>query len=260
MKDSPMQRRKFIQICAVGAAAGTGCGASFNACADAKTPSVAGDVAPAKKTGVVIKPKNYARVKLVDLEGRAIKAKSLKANHNYVFNYPFESTPCFLLNLGREIKGSTELVTEKGESYIWPGGVGSKKSVVAYSAICAHKLAYPSSQVSFISYRDKPSPLSPKGNVIGCCADKSAYDPFSGAKVLGGPAPQPLATILLEHDPKTDEIYVVGTFGGEKFDEFFKKYEFKLSLEPGGDRAKEQVTTTAVLRDLSAHSAQTAQC
>jgi Rieske Fe-S protein len=151
-------------------------------------------------------------------------------------------------------------VTERGESYVWPGGVGPKKNLVAYSAICAHKLAYPSSQVSFISFRDKPSPLSPTGNVIGCCADKSAYDPFNGAKVLGGPAPQPLATILLEHDAKTDEIYVTGTFGGEKFDEFFQKYAFKLSLEKGGSRAQEKVAVNTVLRDLAAHSAQTAQC
>jgi Rieske Fe-S protein len=251
-----MERRKFIEIVAL---TGT-CGATCGAHADPKTPSVAGNAAPAKKTGVIAKPKSYSRVKLVDQDGKAIKAKSLKSNHNYVFNYPFESTPCFLLSLDKEVKGQNELVTERGESYQWPGGVGPKKNLVAYSAICAHKLAYPSSQVSFISFRDKPSPLSPTGNVIGCCADKSAYDPFNGAKVLGGPAPQPLATILLEHDAKTDEIYAIGTFGGEKFDEFFQKYAFKLSLEKGGSRAQEKVTINTILRDLSAHSAQTAQC
>jgi hypothetical protein len=78
--------------------------------------------------------------------------------------------------------------------------------------------------------------------------------------VLGGPAPQPLAAILLEHDPKTDTIYATGTVGGEKFDEFFTKYQFKLSLEPGGVKARERVATSVVLRDLSAHSTQTAQC
>jgi Rieske Fe-S protein len=208
----------------------------------------------------VLKAKNYARVKLVDQDGRAIKAASLKVNHNYVFNYPFESTPCFLLSLDKEARGHPDLVTERGESYVSPSGVGPRKNLVAYSAICAHKLAYPSSQVSFISFRDKPSALSPTGKVIGCCADKSAYDPFAGARVLGGPAPQPLAAILLEHDPKTDALFVTGTVGGEKFDEFFTKYEFKLSLERGGSRAKEPVSVTAVLRDLSAHSTQTAQC
>lgn len=255
-----MERRDFIKICAVSGTCASTCAASSSAHADPKTPSVAGNAPPAKKTGVVLKPKAYARAKLVDRDGRAIKAASLKLNHNYVFNYPFESTPCFLLSLDKEAKGHADLLTERGESYSSPSGVGPRKNLVAYSAICAHKLAYPSSQVSFISFRDRASSLSPTGKVIGCCADKSAYDPFAGAKVLGGPAPQPLAAILLEHDPKTDEITVTGTVGGEKFDEFFAKYEFKLSLEPGGSKAKERVATNAVLRDLSAHSTQTAQC
>ena len=259
-----MERRDFVKICAVGGSGVANCALSFPAHADPKTPSFAGNALTAKKTGVVLKAKTYARAKLVDQDGRAIKAASLKRNHNYIFNYPFESTPCFLLSLDKEVKSQIELVTElvtaRGESYVWPGGVGPRKNLVAYSAICAHKLAYPSSQVSFISFRDKPSPLSSTGKVIGCCADKSAYDPFAGAKVLGGPAPQPLAAILLEHDAKTDEIFATGTIGGEKFEEFFAKYEFKLSLERGGSKAKEPVTVSAVLRDLSAHSTQTAQC
>ena len=255
-----MERRVFIELCAVGAA---GCsGALDTAHANTKDKSATGNVAaaPVKKSGVTLSAKKYAKVKLVDRDGRAILAKSLKPNHNYVFNYPFEATPCFLLNLDRALTGKSELLTEKGDAYHWAGGVGAKKSIVAYSAICAHKLAYPSPQVSFISFRDKPSPLSANGKVIGCCADKSVYDPFNGANVLSGPAPQPLATILLEHDAKTDELYAVGTFGGEKFDAFFAKYEFKLSLETGGKRAKEPVSKTTVLRELSAHSAQTAAC
>ena len=76
---------------------------------------------------------------------------------------------------------------------------------------------------------------------------------------MSGPAPQPLAAILLEHDAKTDELYAVGTFGGEKFNEFFQKYDFKLSMEMGA-KAKELVTSTASLTDLAAYSTQTAQC
>jgi arsenite oxidase small subunit len=263
-----VERRKFIAICAVsGASAAGACAGSACAQAQTQTPA-AGDrvrsnapTPPApKRSGQTLKAQRYERVKLVDADGKAIRAKSLKVNHNYVFNYPFESTPCFLLNLDRAMKERVELLNEKGDAYTWNGGVGAKKSIVAYSAICAHKLAYPSSQVSFISFRDQPSGISATGKVIGCCADKSAYDPFNGAKVLSGPAPQPLATILLEHDAKTDELFVIGTYGGEMFDAFFKKYEFKLSLEKGGSRAKERVTKTAVLRDLSAHSAQTAAC
>lgn len=258
-----MERRQFIKICAVSTSAATGC-AVADACAQAsvseRIQANAPTPAPPKRSGRTLKPQRYARVKLVDADGKAIRAKALKVNHNYVFNYPYESTPCFLLNLDRAVNERIELLNNAGDAYVWEGGVGAKRSIVAYSAICAHKLAYPSSQVSFISFRDKPSGISGTGKVIGCCADKSVYDPFSGAKVVSGPAPQPLASILLEHDAKTDELYVVGTSGGEMFDAFFKKYEFKLSLEKGGARAKERVTTTAVLRDLSAHSAQTAAC
>ena len=230
-------RRKFIQICVAGA-----------------TPCAALAAAPPSS-------KQYHRVKLVDVSGKAIKAKSLKAHHNYVFNYPYASTPCFLLNLEKSLPDHVNLKTASGGVYDWPGGVGAGKSIVAYSAICAHKLAYPTSQVSFISYRPQPSKINARGQVISCCADKSVYDPFLGAKVMSGPAPQPLAAILLEHDAKTDELYAVGTVGTEKFNEFFEKYDFKLAMEMGGGaNAKEIVTVSARLTDLAAVSTQTAQC
>ena len=239
-------RRKFIEICVASAAPCT---------ALAATPATS--TPPA--TSVPLTSRSYNRVKLVDADGKTIKAKSLKAHHNYVFSYPYASTPCFLLNLDKPLPDKVNLKTDSGGTYDWPGGVGTTKSIVAYSAICAHKLAYPTSQVSFISYRPKPSKITARGQVISCCADKSVYDPFVGAKVLSGPAPQPLAAILLEHDAKTDELYAIGTFGGEKFNEFFQKYDFKLSMEMGA-KAKEVVTDTARLTDLAAYSTQTALC
>ncbi len=234
-------RRKFIEICVAGAA-----------------PCVA-SAAATDATPTPLKSVLYKRVQLVDADGRAVKAKSLKAHHNYVFNYPYASTPCFLLNLDKQLTDKSSLKTANGGTYDWPGGVGAAKSIVAYSAICAHKMAYPTSQVSFISYRAAPSMASARGQVISCCADKSVYDPFLGAKVLSGPAPQPLAAILLEHDAKTDALYAVGTFGGEKFNEFFQKYDFKLKLEMG-PKARDLLTTSTRLSDLAAYSTQTAQC
>ncbi len=236
----PFERRDFLGVCSAAAACTT------------VRAGAALATAPAAR--------QYARVKLTDAGGKSVKLKSLKTNYNYVFNYPYASTPCFLLNLDAPMPDKVGLKTESGLSYDWPGGVGEKKTLVAYSAICAHKLAYPSPQVSFIGFRASPSPANARGKVITCCADKSVYDPYAGAKVISGPAPQPLAAILLEHDAKTDEIYAVGTFGGEKFNDFFAKYEFKLTLEMGGNRVKEEVTGTAVLKDLANYSAQTAQC
>lgn len=243
-----MKRRHFIEICVVATAGPAGCAA-----AAAQGPAAAGQDQPAAVE------RRYERVKLVDKDGKAIKARSLKTNHNYVFNYPYASTPCFLLNLDSAPSAKVALRTEAGSSYDWPGGVGSGKSIVAYSAICAHKLAYPTRQVSFIGYRASASGVSPRGKVIACCADKSVYDPAAGAKVLSGPAPQPLAAILLEHDQKTDELFAVGTFGGEKFDAFFQKYDFKLAMEHG-DKARNRVAGSTQVMDLAGYSQQTAQC
>lgn len=240
------KRRKFIKICVVGA---TPC----TALAAAPAPAVTADSA------APLTSRKYNRVKLVDGEGKAIKARSLKAHHNYVFNYPYASTPCFLLNLDKALAEKVSLKSDTAGTYDWPGGVGAAKSIVAYSAICAHKLAYPTSQISFISYRVKPSNANARSQVITCCADKSVYDPFLGAKVISGPATQPLASILLEHDANTDELYAVDIFGGEKFNEFFQKYDFKLSMEMGA-KAKEIVTVSTKLSDLAAYSNQTAQC
>jgi hypothetical protein len=54
-----------------------------------------------------------------------------------------------------------------------------------------------------------------------------------GARVIEGPAPQPLAAVLLEWDAKSDQLYAVGTRGGEMFDAFFEKYTPRLELEVG---------------------------
>jgi len=42
--------------------------------------------------------------------------------------------------------------------------------------------------------------------VIHCCSEHSQYDPAEGARVVAGPAPQPLAAILLDHDPASDAL------------------------------------------------------
>jgi arsenite oxidase small subunit len=164
--------------------------------------------------------KAYDKARLTGPNGAALKASSLLADTNYVFQYPFASTPAFLLNLGRNIKG-----------------VGKQQSIVAFSAICAHKLAYPTKEVSFIRFQAQASEQG-TAQSIHCCADHSVYDPAAQAKVLSGPAPAPLAVIVLQHDAKTDELFAVGTQGLEQFNPFFEKYDFKLALEYG-NRAKQ---------------------
>jgi Rieske Fe-S protein len=192
-------------------------------------------------------------------DGKPLALAALVPGTNYVFDYPFESTPCFLLRLDSPVAGGVELRTEAGALYRWEGGIGPGRDVVAYSAICAHKMTYPTKQVSFIGYRDEPSPVAGKGKVITCCSDRSVYDPAAGARVVSGPAPQPLATIILEYNPKSDELFAVGTFGGEKFQEFFTKYAFRLQMEMG-NRSRAAVEDVSVVKPLENYSTQWAKC
>jgi arsenite oxidase small subunit len=233
-----MKRRDFVQICAA---------------------SAAGATLPDRSQAATLTARMYGRAKLVDEKRQPIRLGALQVGANYVFEYPYSSTPCFLLRLDRPAVTGILLKTESGAPYVWEGGLGSGRNVVAYSAICAHKMTYPTKQVSFIGYRDSPSPVAGAGKVITCCSDRSVYDPAAGARVVSGPAPQPLATILLEHDPKADEVFAVGTFGGEMFAEFFRKYDFRLQLEMG-NRAKAPVEGTSVVRALENYSIQWAKC
>jgi Rieske Fe-S protein len=204
-------------------------------------------------------PRLYERARLVDIHGAPVKARALAAETNYIFHYPFVATPCFLLNLGRAAVPEGTLRREDGTTYDWSGGVGPARAIVAFSAICAHKLTYPTRDISFIRYQPRRSATS-DAQVIHCCSDHSVYDPASGARVLAGPAPQPLAAILLEYDPATDELAALGTVGAEQFDAFYRKYEFKLAMEHGGTKARNPVRDTAVVRELTDFCKQTIQC
>lgn len=205
-----MDRRAFVKSCTLGAGLLTAAG--FALAGDARAQA-------------------YHRVRLLAADGLPLRAAELAAGEPYVFHYPFPATPCFLLDLGQPLPGRNGLATEAGQHYDWPGGVGPRASIVAYSAICAHRMAHPTRTISYISYRRPRHDADPGTGVISCCAENSVYDPAAGAAVLGGPAPQPLAAIVLEHDPADDALYAVGTLGGEMFQRFFSEFGMRLSLE-----------------------------
>lgn len=198
----------------------------------------------------------YARTLLVEKFGDPFLAAKLQVGVPQLFNYPFAASPVFLLALDRAVEG-TELATQDKLRYASPAGVGPGKSIVAFSAICAHKLMYPTPQISFIGVR-KGFEGEP-AQVIHCCGDNSRYDPSHGARVISGPAPQPLAAVLLEWEPKTDRLYAVGTQGGEMFAAFFEKYAFRLETELGR-RAKDSTGATAVVQTAAAYSRQWQTC
>ena len=204
--------------------------------------------------------RRYTRSLLVDIHGRPIRQAALAAETNYIYQYPFVATPCFLLRLPEAVPSVSSLRREGGDPYASPSGVGPARNVVSFSAICAHKLAYPTRDVSFIRYQKSRSATS-AGRVIHCCADHSVYDPTAGARVVAGPAPQPLAAVALEYDAGRDELWAIGTVGAEQFGPFFEKYAFKLELEYGGlDRARKPVENTTVLRELTNYCRTTIEC
>ena len=215
--------------------------------------------APLLATPADASPRFYSRARLIEPSGRPLEAHALPTNRNFIFHYPFVGTPCFLLNLGKPTKVSAQLKTANEQTYQWPGGVGADHSIVAYSAICAHRLTYPTREISFISYRDEMSPGSKFAHVIHCCSEHSQYDPAEGAKVLAGPAPQPLAAILLEHDPDNDGLHAIGTLGGELFNEFFTKYEFRHALDHGG-QARTVVESRCMVSELAQYCRQQVKC
>ena len=198
----------------------------------------------------------HARSLLVDHLGDPFRARQLKAGEPHLFNYPFVASPVFLLAMDSAVTGAA-LTTEAKQSYNAPAGVGPTKSIVAFSAICAHKLMYPTPELSFIGVR-KGAGGEP-AQVIHCCGDNSRYDPAQGARVMAGPAPQPLAAVLLEWDAKTDQLHAVGTQGGEMFKAFFDKSAFKLDTEYGA-RARSASGAATVVQPASAYSKQWQSC
>lgn len=233
--DRELSRRTFMRLCAATAAL------------------VGGN--PALLAQEESTQRRYDRVRLVDADERPILPERLNVGENYIFHYPFVATPCFLVDLGKPTE-AVWLETEDGHRYRWNGGVGPRRSVVAFSAICAHKMTHPAREVSFINYRhreatfrDSNEKTAQQSQVIYCCSEKSVYDATAGARVLGGPAKQPLATVLLEQDD-AGALYAVGTAGGALFDAFFERFSSRLVLEFRTQDIRQPVTGSATVVPL----------
>ena len=214
---------------------------------------VASNALPVVAAGEV---QQHPRSLLVDSHGSPWQARQLKTGEAFLFNYPYTVSPVFLFAFEHEVKPA-ELVTEDKQRYAAPGGVGPNKSIVAFSAICAHKLMYPTTAISFIGLRS--GGRGEPQHVIHCCGDNSRYDPLHGARVIDGPAPQPLAAVLLEWDAASDQLHAVGTRGGERFDAFFEKYATKLEVETGSSRRKAS-GATVVVQPAASYSRQWRSC
>lgn len=189
----------------------------------------------------------YERVQLVGADGAPIKASDLKKETNYMFNYPHVGTPSMLLDLDDPSAKDVSLKTEEGDEYVWKSGVGAKRTIVAYSAICSHQLAHPTPSDSFLQYvqKDKKTMAYKHSGVIVCSSHLSAFEAKEGAKRLSGPAVDPLAAIVLEV-AEDDTIWAVGVLGADRFHAYFKTFKPELKEFYGGKRkAKKLVKISA---------------
>ena len=154
---------------------------------------------------------SYPKVQLVDLDGSVLTATKVMAEYNVTtpdvitFNYPLRNEPNFLLNLAPPPGsggGATNVV----------GGVGPKKSIVAFSAICQH-LGCPAPNISFYPPGTCNQKFGPLDFYIHCSCHGSTYDATQGASNLTGPAVLPLPQVTLQWNPSDDSLWAIGETG-----------------------------------------------
>lgn len=236
-----MQRRSFLKVIAVGATM------------VAVNPSLIRQTLYADDGRLYM---TYEKAQLVDASGMPVKASSLEKELTYIFNYPYASTPNLLINLSEPTQQEVALKSEAGEEYVWKSGVGKERTIVAYSAICAHQLTHPTPNDSFIKYVPKATPTMAfqKSGIIVCSSHLSAYDAKAGAKVLAGPASQALSAVVLEV-AADDTIWAVGVLGSDKFQDYFKAFKPEFKEFYGGiAQAKQLVSISAKTVKLTEYS------
>jgi hypothetical protein len=81
---------------------------------------------------------------------------------------------------------------------------------------------------------------------------------MQGGKVVGGPAPQGLASIVLEID-KDDTIWAVAVLGPSKFQDFFDAFKQDHKAEFGRRGAKKLMQTEVKVQPLKNYSAELIQ-
>jgi arsenite oxidase small subunit len=124
---------------------------------------------------------------------RVVALGSLRVNRPVRFNYPLEAQSNILLDLGAAV----------------PGGVGPKKSIVAFSTLCQH-------MGCDVDYRSGPREFV-------CPCHQTRYDPERLAAIIEGVATRALPRVLLE--VRDGAVYAIGVDG--------LIYGYRTNLAPG---------------------------
>ncbi len=228
-----MQRREFNKLCG-----GLLAGAASLSARDA-----------------VAQTQPYTSSALVYDDDSPVTVDSLAPGVSCVFSYPYVTTPCFVVRL-RE-----SAIAKDG----WQGGVGDDRSVVAFSAICSHKMSHPAKPISHINFRDEKISFFNDGKkieqsqVISCCSERSVYDPANAGAVLSGPAPVPLASIALELSDD-GQIIAVGSVGPNQYERFLDMFGFRLAMEYGVSDVRARVGEKTLATLAERFSSQQIRC
>lgn len=190
------------------------------------------------------------RAPLVDASGAPLRPSALKPHENWIFHYPYVSTPVLMVRLDEPTIPQALMYGKGAQPYYWPGGAGPGRDIVAYMAICAHLLSYNSRQASYLSYHKVRNRLTRHGRAITCCAHGSVYDPALGGQVLAGPARHPLAAVVLEHDEKADTLSATGILGTDLHKAFFRAHRRELRKAYGRKGWRRMVAGPAVAMPL----------
>lgn len=198
----------------------------------------------------------FPRSALVYDDASPVTVDSLEPGTSCVFSYPYVTTPCFVVRLKSAAKQSDN----------WQGGVGEDESVVAFSAICSHKMSHPAKPISHINFRadtlsfyDSNGQKQERDQLISCCSERSVYDPVNGAAVLSGPAPVPLAAIALSVNEQ-GQLVATGSSGADQYERFLNKFGFRLAMEYGVTDIRARVGEQTVATLAQQFSSQQIRC
>ena len=98
----------------------------------------------------------------------------------------------------------------------------------------------------------------PSSVLFVCTSHLSAFEPKQGGKVVGGPANEGLASIILEIDAD-DNIWAVAVLGPVKFQAFFDAFKQELKAVYGRKGAKKLVKEETKVQKLKNFSAELIQ-
>lgn len=112
---------------------------------------------------------------------RIASLPQIKPWHPVEFDYP-ENQPSMLLDVGQPVQG----------------GVGSKKSIIAFSTLCQHMGC--------------PLSFDSQSHLILCGCHDSVYDPSRAGMAIEGPATRGLPRVALSIEG--DDVYATGIEDG----------------------------------------------